>query len=103
VKIQLRIGQIVLAAGDLACFVLAVVVIAEMRAPLDKSIGPYVFRNLVAFFGLFVAWYLTFYALGLYDARRPRQVFEKIQRLVMAGAVNLGLVGLDAGHSESNS
>lgn len=36
-KIQLRIGQIVLAAGDLACFVLAVVVVAELRAPLDKS------------------------------------------------------------------
>jgi len=97
VKIQLRIGQIVLAAGDLACFVLAVVVITEMRAPLDKSAELYVLRNLAAFFGLFVVWHATFYALGLYDARRPRQIFEKIQRLVMAGAVNLGLVGLDAG------
>jgi hypothetical protein len=37
VKIQLRIGQIVLAAGDLACFVISVVAIAALRAPLDKS------------------------------------------------------------------
>jgi len=37
VRIQLRIGQIALAMGDLACFVLAVVVVAEMRAPLEKS------------------------------------------------------------------
>ena len=42
VKLQLRIEQIVLAMGDLACFVLSVVVIAEMRAPLDKSIELYV-------------------------------------------------------------
>jgi lipopolysaccharide/colanic/teichoic acid biosynthesis glycosyltransferase len=91
VKIQLRIGQIVLAAGDLACFVISVVVVTEMRAPLDKSAELYVFKNLAAFVGLFLVWHLTFYALGLYDARRPRQVFEKIQRLVMAGAINLGL------------
>ena len=34
-RIQLRIGQIVLAAGDLACFVLAVVVVAEIRNPMQ--------------------------------------------------------------------
>jgi hypothetical protein len=71
--------------------VLAVVVIAEMRAPLDKNAELYVLGNLMAFFGLFLVWHATFYALGLYDAQRPRQIFEKIQRLVMAGAVNLGL------------
>jgi len=91
VRIQLRIGQIVLAMGDLACFVLSVVAVAEIRNPMHESAELYVLSNLAAFFGLFLVWHATFYALGLYDASRPRQIFEKIQRLVMAGAVNLGL------------
>ena len=56
-----------------------------------ESAELYVLSSLAAFFGLFLVWHTTFYALGLYDARRPKQVFEKIQRLVMAGAVNIGL------------
>ena len=90
-KLQLRIEQIVLAMGDLACFVLAVVVVAELRAPLDKSIDLYVLRNLVAFFGLFLVWHATFYALGLYDARRPGQVTFRVWGGTAGSSVN----GLD--------
>ena len=71
--------------------VLAVVVIAELRAPRNKSAELYVLSNLVAFFGLFVVWHAAFYALGLYDASRTGQVTFRVWGGTAGSSVN----GLD--------